>query len=98
MAAVPADADVAGRAVSRGAERALPRGLGQASSGHGGGGALLSRGLEEAARGHGAQGSAGCPRRVSCQCARRLACEGSHRVRHHGRIVGCECACRAVSA
>ena len=47
VAAVAADADVAGRAVSRGAERALPRGLEHASSGHGGCGALLPRGLEE---------------------------------------------------
>ena len=98
VAAVAADGDVAGRAVSRGAERALPRGLGQASSGHGGGCALLSRGLEEAARGHGAQGSAGCPRRVSCQGARRLACEGLHRVHHHGRVVCCECRCECVWA
>ena len=86
VAAVAADTDVAGRAVLRGAERALPRGLGQASSGHGGGCALLSRGLEEAARGHGAQGSAGGARRVSCERARRLACEGLHRVHHHGRV------------
>jgi hypothetical protein len=97
VAAVAADADVAGRAVSRGAERALPRGLGQASSGHGGGCALLSRGLEESTRGHRGERRAGGPRGVSCQRARCLACEGLHRVHHHGRIVGCACACGAVS-
>ena len=91
MAAVAADADVAGRAVSRGAERALPRGLGQASSGHGGGCALLSRGLEESTRGHRGERRAGGPRGVSCQRARCLACEGLHRVHHHGRSVCCAC-------
>ena len=50
-----------------------------------------ARRREEAARGHGAQGSAGCPRCMSCQRARCLACEGLHRVHHHGRIVCCEC-------
>ena len=43
------------------------------------------------------EGSAGCPRRVSCQRARCLTREGLQRVHHHGRIVCCECACRAVS-
>ena len=47
VAAVAAHADVSSRAVSRGAERALLRGLEHASSGHGGCGALLPRGLEE---------------------------------------------------
>ena len=79
MAAVAADADVATRGEQRGIRWCafmVER---------------AARRREEAARGHGAQGSAGCPRRVSCQRARRLACEGLHRVHHHGRIVCCAC-------
>ena len=34
---------------------------------------------------------------MSCQCARSLARDRGGRVHHHGRIVCCECACRAVS-